>query len=51
MCCRWCQTDMSSHSGPNTALDGADTPVWLALRPPSEFVMGKLLMLRTEHDY
>ena len=34
-CCPgWCQTDMSSHSGPNTAAQGADTPVHLALLPP-----------------
>ena len=34
-CCPgWCQTDMSTHSGPNTAAQGADTPVYLALLPP-----------------
>lgn len=35
VCCPgWCATDMSSWSGPKTALEGADTPVWLALAPP-----------------
>ena len=35
VCCPGlCQTDMSSHSGPNTAAQGADTPVYLALLPP-----------------
>lgn len=37
--------------GPKTALDGADTPVWLALRPPSEFVWGKLFGERTEQAF
>jgi carbonyl reductase 1 len=31
-CCPgWCATDMSSHSGPRSAAQGADTAVWLAL--------------------
>ena len=35
-CCPgWCQTDMSSHSGPLTAAQGAETPVYLALLPPA----------------
>lgn len=34
-CCPgWCATDMSSWSGPRSAEEGADTPVWLALQPP-----------------
>ena len=48
---RWCQTDMSSGSGPNSALDGADTPLWLALRPTSGFVSGKLFGERTELSF
>jgi len=33
-CCPgWCATDMSSHSGPRTAAQGADTPAFLALLP------------------
>ena len=33
-CCPgWCQTDMSSQTGPNTAAQGAETPVLLALLP------------------
>eukprot|EP01025_Chloroclados_australasicus_P021997 TRINITY_DN22894_c0_g3_i1.p4 TRINITY_DN22894_c0_g3~~TRINITY_DN22894_c0_g3_i1.p4 ORF type:complete len:116 (-),score=6.83 TRINITY_DN22894_c0_g3_i1:102-449(-) len=35
VCPGWCQTEMSSNSGPKTAADGADTPVWLALQHPS----------------
>ena len=27
ICPGWCATDMSSHSGPNTAAQGADTAV------------------------
>lgn len=38
--CRWCQTDMSSGGGNKTAAEGADTPVWLALRSPKEFTTG-----------
>ncbi|TFJ79987.1 hypothetical protein NSK_008545 [Nannochloropsis salina CCMP1776] len=31
-CCPgWCDTDMSSHSGPRTAEHGARTPAWLAM--------------------
>lgn len=31
-CCPgWCATDMSSHSGPRSAAQGADTPAFLAL--------------------
>ena len=31
-CCPgWCATNMSSFSGPHSAEQGADTPVWLAL--------------------
>ena len=38
---RWCATDMSSWRGTKTAAQGADTPVWLALLPPSkDFVTG-----------
>ena len=34
-CCPgWCATDMSSHSGPRSAAQGADTPAFLALLPP-----------------
>jgi len=32
-CCPgWCDTDMSSHSGPRSAEQGARTPAWLALK-------------------
>ncbi len=41
-CCPgWCKTDMSSHQGPKSAADGADTPCWLALKPPSQFLTGR----------
>mmetsp|Transcript_52124 Transcript_52124/g.84229 ORF Transcript_52124/g.84229 Transcript_52124/m.84229 type:complete len:319 (+) Transcript_52124:27-983(+) len=33
-CCPgWCATDMSSHSGPRSAAQGADTPAFLAMLP------------------
>jgi len=32
MCPGWCKTDMSSHSGPRTAEQGADTAAWLAMQ-------------------
>lgn len=38
----WCCTAMSSFRGPRSAAQGADTPVWLALLPASEFVTGAL---------
>ncbi|GAX75856.1 hypothetical protein CEUSTIGMA_g3299.t1 [Chlamydomonas eustigma] len=50
-CCPgWCKTDMSSWGGPKTALEGADTPLWLALRTPSQFVTGKFFGERMEVD-
>eukprot|EP00244_Chara_vulgaris_P014539 TRINITY_DN916_c0_g1_i1.p1 TRINITY_DN916_c0_g1~~TRINITY_DN916_c0_g1_i1.p1 ORF type:complete len:380 (-),score=43.95 TRINITY_DN916_c0_g1_i1:209-1348(-) len=37
VCCPgYCATDMSSWKGPKPADVGADTPVWLALTPPSD---------------
>lgn len=36
VCPGWCATDMSSWGGPKTAAEGADTIVWLALRPPGQ---------------
>jgi hypothetical protein len=48
--CRWCKTDMSSWGGPKTALEGADTPLWLALRTPSQFVTGRFFGERMELD-
>jgi hypothetical protein len=48
---------MSSGSGPNSALDGADTPLWLALRPPSDvdpsttFITGKFYAERGEKAF
>jgi carbonyl reductase 1 len=48
-CCPgWCSTDMSSNSGPKSALQGADTPVWLALRSPKEFVTGSMFTDRQQ---
>lgn len=40
-CCPgYCATDMSSWRGTQSAADGADTPVWLALRPPELLATG-----------
>eukprot|EP00197_Chlamydomonas_leiostraca_P003147 CAMPEP_0202869854 /NCGR_PEP_ID=MMETSP1391-20130828/13522_1 /ASSEMBLY_ACC=CAM_ASM_000867 /TAXON_ID=1034604 /ORGANISM="Chlamydomonas leiostraca, Strain SAG 11-49" /LENGTH=313 /DNA_ID=CAMNT_0049550243 /DNA_START=137 /DNA_END=1078 /DNA_ORIENTATION=+ len=42
-CCPgWCATDMSSWGGNKTAAQGADTPVWLALRSPKDAATGGL---------
>ena len=46
----WCATDMSSWSGPLTAAQGADTPVWLALASAG-FPSGKFWDSRAESDY
>lgn len=49
---RWCATDMSSFKGPRSAAEGADTPVYLALRPEGRgeaaLVTGKLFAERAE---
>jgi len=42
---------MSSHRGPNTAAQGADTPVWLALRNPAAFKTGCFFGERTELSF
>ena len=35
-CCPgWCATDMSGHSGPRSSEEGARTPAYLAMLPPS----------------
>eukprot|EP00457_Paulinella_chromatophora_P009411 gb/GEZN01009478.1/.p1 GENE.gb/GEZN01009478.1/~~gb/GEZN01009478.1/.p1 ORF type:complete len:327 (+),score=48.71 gb/GEZN01009478.1/:86-1066(+) len=40
-CCPgWCRTDMAGPSAPKTAAQGAETPVLLALLPPSSTVTG-----------
>ena len=44
----YCATDMSSWRGPRSAAQGADTPVWLATLPESQFVTGKFWMDRQE---
>jgi len=40
MCPGWCKTDMSSHSGPRTAEQGADTAAWLAVQTGEERPLG-----------
>ncbi len=49
-CPGWCATDMSSQSGPKTAAQGADTPAWLSLAPPS-FPSGRFWADRREESY
>jgi len=52
VCCPgWCQTDMSSQSGPKTAAQGADTPVWLATLPPSKTTTGSFFQERKERPF
>lgn len=42
-CCPgYCVTDMTSGRGNNTAAQGADTPVWLALQPIGSIPNGEL---------
>ncbi len=48
VCPGWCATDMSSWKGPKTAAAGADTLVWLALRPPGQFVTGRFYQERQD---
>jgi carbonyl reductase 1 len=51
-CCPgWCATDMSSHMGPNTAAQGADTPVWLALAPGGSLPTGRFWAGRREEGF
>ena len=38
VCPGYVDTDMTSHRGVKAVADGADTPVWVALLPPSEAV-------------
>lgn len=47
VCPGWCSTDMSSNRGPKSAAQGADTPAWLALRAPGDYVSGKFYQERT----
>lgn len=51
-CCPgWCATDMTSWGGTKSAAEGADTPVWLALLPPSQFVTGGFFRERGHEDF
>ena len=50
-CCPgWVDTDMSSHRGIKTPLQGADTPVWLALLAPKG-TSGKFFSDRREEAF
>lgn len=42
---------MSSWRGLKNAAQGADTSVWLALLPPSQFVTGKFFKDRREESF
>ena len=42
---------MSSGRGVKSAAEGADTPVWLALRAPGEFVTGRFFSERAEEGF
>ncbi|GBG60233.1 hypothetical protein CBR_g3477 [Chara braunii] len=51
VCCPgYCATDMSSWKGYKSADDGADTPVWLALTPPSD-AHGEFYYERRKRSY
>ena len=51
VCPGWCRTAMSSWSGPNSAAQGADTPVWLALAPAGSIPTGRFWAARREEPY
>ena len=51
ICPGWCATDMSSHSGPNTAAQGADTAVWAALAPRGALPTGRFWRQRTQDGF
>ena len=51
ICPGWCVTDMSSHSGPNTAAQGADTAVWAALAPQGALPTGRFWRQRTQESF
>lgn len=46
----WCHTDLDirvdSSQAPNTAKDGADTPIWLATEAPAEQINGQFFYKR-----
>ena len=51
-CCPgWCATDMSSHSGPRSAAQGADVAVWLALAPQEDIRSGRFWSDRREEGF
>jgi carbonyl reductase 1 len=51
-CCPgYCATDMSSWRGTQSAADGADTPVWLALLPPAQFSTGGFYRDRQQRGF
>lgn len=50
-CCPgYVNTDMSSHRGYKTPLQGADTPAWLALLAPKG-TTGRFFSERTEEPF
>ena len=51
VCPGWCATDMSSNSGPNTAAQGADTPVWAALAPRGALPTGAFFRQRARESF
>ena len=48
VCPGYVNTDMTSGKGPKPVADGADTPVWAALLPPSKKVTGHFFQEREE---
>jgi len=51
ICPGWCATDMSSHSGPNTAAQGADTAAWAALAPRGALPTGRFWRQRKQEGF
>ena len=51
-CCPgYVATDMSSHKGPKTIDEGADTPVYLAMLPPNTDIRGEYVSERKVQKY
>jgi NAD(P)-dependent dehydrogenase (short-subunit alcohol dehydrogenase family) len=53
VCPGWCNTAMASFRGPRPASEGADTPVWLAFQPDSEWewITGRFWKDRKEEPW
>lgn len=51
VCPGYVDTDMTSHRGVKAVEDGADTPVWVALLPPSQVVTESFFQERQPFEW